>query len=328
MVNIIRLLSFLFLIILTFTWFPASCLEVVTVPDDASSIGQALTLVDEGGTVIVKSGTYRGYVYVTKPVTVMGEDEPLILDPIIIDSTRDVSIQGLTIIISPPGTEEALLVKNSTNTVLEKLKVFDTGVILYQSVNVTFRSCEFVESPGPSIAVKGNSNNTLIEYCSFNQSYIGLSVFEAMGITFRFNTVYNAKRLVVKLYPQASNVTVYMNNFLGGAEAVDAGSGNIWFNSTLRLGNYWSAWKSSEEDADGDGIIDEAKPIEGVANAVDRYPLAKQFQEYVTESRQNGLQKYLVVLIAVTLAIILILVAGRKAKTRMAISSQLISDDR
>ncbi|MEM2850151.1 MAG: NosD domain-containing protein, partial [Candidatus Bathyarchaeia archaeon] len=180
---------------------------------------------------------------------------------------------------------------------------------------------------GPSIAVKASSNSILIERCSFNQSYIGLSVFEAMGITFRFNTVHNAKRLVVKLYPQALNVTIYMNNFLGEAEAVDAGSGNSWFNSTLRLGNYWSTWKSTEEDADGDGIIDEPKPIEGTANAVDRYPLAKQFQEYVTESRQNGLQKYLVVLIAVTLAIILILVAGRKAKTHMAISSQLISDD-
>ena len=314
----IRLLFLLF-IFLTFTCLPASCREVVTVPDDASSIGQALTLVDEGGTVIVKSGTYRGYIYIVKPVAIIGEDEPLILDPIIIESTGNVTVKGLTIIISPPGTEEAIFVKNSTNVVLEKVKIFDTGMIIYQSVNVTVRSCEFVESPGPSIAVKAGSNSILIESCSFNQSYIGLSVFEAAEVTFRFNTVYDAKSLVVKLYPQALNVTVYMNNFLGEAEAADMGSGNSWFNSTLKLGNYWSMWKSVKEDADGDGIIDEPKPIEGIAKAVDQYPLANPFQEYIVENKRDDLQKYLLVLIVITLAVVLILVAIRRVKTYMSI---------
>jgi parallel beta-helix repeat protein len=69
----------------------------------------------------------------------------------------------------------------------------------------------------------------------------------------------------------SSGNTIYLNLFQTNAcQAYDDGS-NAWDNGSH--GNYWSDWQPPEHpDANGDGIVDEPRPIEGGTN-VDHYPL-------------------------------------------------------
>src|SRR4051812_31748010 len=51
----------------------ANALDVVTVPSDVATIGEAVDLVADGGMVLVKSGTYREQVVVDRPnITIRG----------------------------------------------------------------------------------------------------------------------------------------------------------------------------------------------------------------------------------------------------------------
>jgi parallel beta-helix repeat protein len=67
------------------------------------------------------------------------------------------------------------------------------------------------------------------------------------------------------------NNTIHHNYLLNNqTQAYDDGTNN-WDNGSE--GNYWDDWQPPEHpDADGNGIVDEPRPIEG-GSSVDRYPL-------------------------------------------------------
>lgn len=54
------------------------------------------------------------------------------------------------------------------------------------------------------------------------------------------------------------------NNFNGTVNAIDEGSGNIWFDEKTLEGNFWDTWS-------GDGVYN----ITGSANSIDPYPLSE-----------------------------------------------------
>lgn len=293
---------------------PASSqnLDSVTVPDDVASIDQAIALVSEGGTVTVKGGEYGEFLRITKPLALKGIGGPLLYEPIVVDSTRDVVIDGFRMVISPPGTETALTIYNSTGVNVEDMAIMDSGVIVAESDEVAFRNCSFLWSPGPGLAVRSSSTGILVENCTFNETYTAVSAFEASEVVLRLNKFSNPESgIAVKLLRASSNSTVYLNDFLGGCECEDQGTGNIWFNSTLRLGNYWDSW--AEANTDSGGTV-RPKPITGLANSIDEYPLAKPFEETSGEEEGFSAEVLAGALIASSMALVALYMILRRRR--------------
>jgi parallel beta-helix repeat protein len=277
--------------------------SIITVPDDVSSINLAIAAVPEGGTVIVRRGVYTEEVYVSKPITLLGENGARMLAPIKVLDVKNVTLKGMSIKIIPAGTATGIVLLNASKALLENLEIVGTGIWIVNSTEVTVRNCTFTENPGPAIQVRGaSSNGILIESCLFNKTYTALSVRQGANITFRFNTVYG-ESFSIKLFSGCSNTTIYMNNIFKG-EAEDNGLNNKWHNETLKLGNLWGEPKP-EGDRNGDGIIDEPKNIGGTAQSVDKYPLTKPFTEYMNNKNQPiGISTTIITATAVVAVII------------------------
>lgn len=284
--------------------------NVIIVPEDVPSVESALALVSEGGTVKVRRGVYEEYVYVNKSVSIVGEDTPIFLHPLTISSASNVALKGLRFEIYPPGTEPAVLIVDSTGILLEDVWITGAGLLIYDSTGVVVRNCRFDGSPGPALSIRGSSSKRIeVESCIFNRTYTALSVFEGSNVTFRFNRVW-ASRLAVKFYRSSSNSTVYMNDFLSG-EAVDLGSGNLWFNPEARLGNYWGE-SFNGSDQNGDGILDEPKRIVGLAGSVDAYPLAESYSKYLEDRRNYSLTLVYLSFIVVALLVLAVFLILRR----------------
>jgi nitrous oxidase accessory protein len=79
----------------------------IVVPDDFSTINEAIENAPEGGTVFVRNGNYRERVRVTKPLTLLGEDpkntvisfdiDHFLVNGVIEIEAADVTISGFTI---------------------------------------------------------------------------------------------------------------------------------------------------------------------------------------------------------------------------------------
>ena len=273
---------------------------VITVPDDVSTINGAVARVSISGTVKIKRGTYAENVYINKSITLLGEGNPTIIAPLTVANTQNVTVKGITFIIDPPGTEPAITVTNTSNIALENLNIKSSGILLTNTMNLHIRNCNFTENPGPAISIRGKaSKNITIEWCNFSQTYSALSARQASQITFKFNTV-NSTDAAIKLFNECQNATIYLNNLLNGL-AWDDGVNNKWYNETLKLGNYWGK-QDIAKDRDGDGIIDEPKTINGTAYSMDKYPLAKPFQEYLKSKNQQTSTMTIIIIAIVAVA--------------------------
>ncbi|GAB4506030.1 MAG: hypothetical protein Kow00123_01680 [Anaerolineales bacterium] len=74
------------------------------------------------------------------------------------------------------------------------------------------------------------------------------------------------------LIESASACTLYGNQFSANAKPPrDDGSGNVWYNSAARRGNFWDTYAGP--DANLDGIGDTPYTVDGAARAVDAYPV-------------------------------------------------------
>ena len=81
------------------------------------------------------------------------------------------------------------------------------------------------------------------------------------------NTIVNNTNYAIKLDSETNYTTIYNNllidNNKGGlSQGYDDGIENTWYNSTFKIGNYWSDWNGTGSYA-----------IDGAANSVDFYPI-------------------------------------------------------
>jgi parallel beta-helix repeat protein len=147
----------------------------------------------------------------------------------------------------------------------------DCGICLYHSPCSILDNnlCENNFSVGISLGYSDNSvltNNN----CS-NNTNDGISVYGSSYSTLAGNTCRSNEHGIILVY-SSNNNTIHHNYLLNNTEnnAYDDGTNN-WDNGSE--GNWWSDWQPPEHpDADGNGIVDEPRPIEG-GSSVDRYPL-------------------------------------------------------
>jgi serine protease AprX len=131
------------------------------------------------------------------------------------------------------------------------------------------------------------NNNTIHHNYLLHNSY-GISIHETDNSAIYYNYC-SANRYGISL-GYADNNTIHHNYLLNNAEnnAFDEGGGtNSWDNGSE--GNRWSDWQPPEHpDADGDGIVDENRPIAGGSNQ-DRYPLVIPVRVSVSPDENSAL---------------------------------------
>jgi parallel beta-helix repeat protein len=128
---------------------------------------------------------------------------------------------------------------------------------------------------------ENNGNNgILLDFSSYNNltnnncgsNGYGIWLFSSSNNNLTGNTCGNNFYIGIWLYVSSDNNTIFHNHLFNNTENNAYGDGaNYWDENDE--GNYWSDWQPPEHpDADGDGIVDEPRPIDGGTN-VDHYPL-------------------------------------------------------
>ena len=168
-----------------------------------------------------------------------------------------------------------IYLKNSTLNLISGNRIFsgNDGIILayYSDGNIIqdniISDCKY----GAGIFFHSNSNNNTIE---------GNTIMNCLywGIHFQSDIPH-------WLYLSENNI-IYHNNFINNTYGVRDDYHNIWYNSTLKEGNYWDDYNGT--DANGDGIGDTPYNIHGEeGDNQDLYPLMSPIGVTVTTDKSE-----------------------------------------
>ncbi len=112
-----------------------------------------------------------------------------------------------------------------------------------------------------------------IESNDFSNNTYGIHAYSCINNTFLKNTIDSNSNTGITLSSSTENNLIYHNDILNNTQqAVDDGTGNQWYNSTLEEGNYWSDYNGTDQDGDGVGETNYTN-IGGSAGSNDTYPL-------------------------------------------------------
>jgi len=256
----------------------------VYIPDNTSTIAEALNIVAPGGAIYIKSGVYSEDVRVQMPVKIIGLGEVIIDGSIVVASTHSIVIANITIAVYPPGAP-SVVIYNSTDVKLSNLSLLYSGIVISSSRNVSIAHSFFSYINSPAVIVELDSSGITVEYCTFNSTYTALTVFSGNNIIFRYNNVYSPRSsYAVKLLSGSSNVYVYMNNFFNSSRGYDEGLNNTWHNPLIGLGNYWEYIAENCNCNQGDRVCETSLEIDGTAGSRDIHPLCKSFEDYIAKT--------------------------------------------
>jgi nitrous oxidase accessory protein len=281
--------------------------KVLIVPDDYSTIQDAIDNASEGDTIYIKKGVYVENPVVNKTVSLVGE----YWAETVIDVTAglkvesdNVTVTGLTIY---DGWDGISLSADNCNISGNKITDATTGIQISNGENNRVTGNVF-ESIGLSAAIRlsysnnnlvnnnyidsctegiqlreGSSNNTVIENMIINcqdvalrllGSGIGKEWYDPSGNTIMRNNISNS-RIGTTVYGSNKNV-ISNNNYVNNTFQFSA---NEWYlltwggNVSVNFidSNYWSDYNGT--DANGDGIGDTPYVID--ENNQDNNPLMK-----------------------------------------------------
>lgn len=125
------------------------------------------------------------------------------------------------------------------------------------------------------------SNNNIISGNIISNNPSGMKLHDANNNTFYENTIQN-NIIGMGLWFTNNDNIIYHNNFINNYPAAEDTGDNIWYNTTLKEGNYWTNYNGV--DINGDGIGDSPYNI-SEGNNQDLYPLmtpyvSKTIQEF------------------------------------------------
>lgn len=263
--------------------------KTIVVPDNYSSIQDAINNAVEGDTIYIKKGTYVENPVVNKSISLIGENK----DKTIIDVTaglkvesNNVTITGLTIYDGWQGiTISANYSKISGN------RITDTqyGIVLLNSFNSTITENQ-LQSIGLSAAIQlSYSNNNTIKNNFIESCTEGIQLRAGSSSnTVTENTITGCQDVAIRLLAEYSpprmynpNGNIIMNNNIsnsGCGTSVYGSSGNIlsnndYINNTIQFSanedyyltwggsrsintidrNYWSDYNGTDANRDGLG---------------------------------------------------------------------------
>ncbi|MBA3046540.1 MAG: right-handed parallel beta-helix repeat-containing protein [Candidatus Thermoplasmatota archaeon] len=181
------------------------------------------------------------------------------------------------------------------------------GLGIAFSNNVDINDNRIIFSSGTGMGLN-NCGQLTITNNSYENCSTGLSLNPSCNNIVVFNNEFINNKLGVANSIDTNNNTFYQNNFIdNNIQAFDQGN-NIWYNTSLKSGNYWN-----------DHVGTSAYPIPGGSN-VDRYPSAEPFPIYSEESPDNWAFTRTNIIVAVAIFVIALSVfyIGRKIRKKNA----------
>ena len=267
--------------------------RMIVVPDDYATIQEAITNVNFGGSVFVKSGSYGGNLVIHKSLSLIGEDKDTTIirsghtgTNILVNKVDNVTITGFTI----KTVEVGVHLLHSNNCNISGNKVIEIshhqGIWLY-SASQNIIAENRVQGGGSGIELELSSNNTIVDNTVMENerglvllnsptNIISANILvnstcgillrkDCRGDIFYANSISSCTRGVLiggiggMMDIYVTNVTdtaFHHNNFVNNAVSVeDEGCVcGIDYWDDGKEGNYWSNYNGT--DSDGDGIGD------------------------------------------------------------------------
>jgi len=269
----------------------------IRVPQDYTTIQEAINAANEGDTIFVRNGTYYENVVVNKTVSLIGENRnTTILDgeeqrwPVAINHTSHVDFRGFTVqnslgIYGYGGG--GVYLEESDNCIVTDniLNNNQYGIGLYGSSNNVIYDNLLIENAANALVLSYFPHNLACNNSFFNNTLTGASYGPAFELcemtecTIIGNTIANNKWGIMIFEPYATyphnNHTIYHNNFINNTFQVRINEEDptvyqskiLWDNGCE--GNYWSDHNGT--DSNDDGISDIPYTIN--KNNTDRHPL-------------------------------------------------------
>ena len=276
----------------------------IIVPDDYSSIQEAINAAGGGDTVFVRSGTYLEQVVVNKSISLVGEDvHTAVIDgcgvesDIIAISSDKVNLSAFTI---QNTSKRGLVMLNSTGCAVtgNVMQMCENGLVLANS-HFNFICSNKLLNNTVGIGTSDSCNNTiksnLVKFSYMWGMGFGNSCFNIVTgniIEHSLSQFFTGAGL--ELDDNTVGNMIYHNNFIHNSpvNAKDNGN-NIWDNGCE--GNYW--WDYTGTDADGDGIGDTPYRPDPVY-VRDDYPLMNPYWNSADVNHDLKVDIYDVVLIS------------------------------
>ena len=122
---------------------------------------------------------------------------------------------------------------------------------------------------GIGISLGFSSNNNLTKNTCKNNNMYGIMLSYSDYCLITYNLLQENYGYGIYLYEMCEHNIIHHNSFIdnnqgGTSQACDYGNNNIWFDSTINEGNWWSDWTGSP-----------SYPIDGSANSIDPFPLGE-----------------------------------------------------
>jgi len=269
------------------------------------SIQQLINKASIGDSIIIPIGTYIENVSINKSIILVGEDkEKTIIEGNVNIFADNVTLSNFTIKngtgVSIRGYEDGSSVHFYNNTITNNIITGNTnpGVGLKWAFNTKVTN-NIIENNGDGIWLEYAGNNNIKDNYITNNSGKGISISFSWENTFYRNTIENNEYgIYLDFFGERNNITqniiksnlkyglyifnwsndnnnIYTNNFINNTINAHDECNNIWYNSVLMEGNYWSDYNGT--DANGDGIGDTPYNIPG-GNNQDRYPLITPYK--------------------------------------------------
>ncbi|RLG43177.1 MAG: hypothetical protein DRN81_07110, partial [Thermoproteota archaeon] len=252
--------------------------DTLVVPDEFSTIQEAVNYANEGDTIFVRNGTYYEHIVVNKTLTLRGESKySTIIDGsgsapkrVIDVVANNVEIRGFTIRNSV-SDGSAIWINYHVNTTISDNIITDNG----DGIRILNSSGNLIEGN----IIKNHPYTALgFDWATHNRVYNNIVVNNYIGVgsgTTSSDNMFvgnNISNNHYGFFMRTYNSSFVHNNIIDNTIQVafySPGYTNVWDNGCE--GNYWSNYNGT--DLDGDGVGDEYLPWEGV----DYYPLMNPY---------------------------------------------------
>jgi len=266
----------------------------IMVPDDYSTIQEAINNANEGDTIFVSAGTYTENVVVNKSVTLTSDQKTGIINTTN-PNEATIWIEADNVVINQIKTIGRIRLYASSNCVVE-----DNYVGMYGSISISSGSHNsitdnIIEPCYGGISLSSTTNNTItrntmdthslsmqLYNSSFNHIFqnsigrhwpsINLVLYWSHNNTIEENTLWDIGfEMTPRIEFHGSNDNKIFHNNIEGLSCevnlLDNCTGNVWDSGVE--GNYWCTYDGN--DTNGDGVGDTNLPHKGL----DYYPLMR-----------------------------------------------------
>jgi parallel beta-helix repeat protein len=151
----------------------------ILVPENYTSIQDAVNAANRGDTIYVNSGTYYENIYVNKTITLVGKNP----ETTIIDGSKSNTTFDPVVWLSGESAKEAIL---GNFTIQGSSSAW--GIYVTVSPNVTIES-NIISNNHGGIVLDASSNDSLIDNTVTNNTYEGALLFQSSENTMKNNTI-------------------------------------------------------------------------------------------------------------------------------------------